>query len=95
MSPEAWEQYNNTSSYFFIGNDAGNIESLVKGDRFNPKDHHALQMMMLRARMNPGSALYALVTDRDILDEFVGKGSGEIPDSVRETIMSKAKKLGK
>ncbi len=94
MTPEQWDQYNRTSSYFFIGDGKGDIENLVKGDRFNPKDHHALQMMMLRAKMNPGTVLYALVTDKGILDEFIGKGTSEIPDSVRETIMSKAKRLG-
>lgn len=69
------------------------IENLVKGDRFNPKDHHALQMMMLRAKMSQ-SGLYALVTDKGLLDEWVGKGGNEIPPAVRKTIMEKAKKLG-
>ena len=94
MTPEQWEQYSRTSSYFFIGDGKGDIENLVKGDRFNMKDHHALQMMMLRAKMKPGSGLYALVTDKDILDSFIGKGSSEIPPDVIQTIMSKAKKLG-
>ena len=94
MSPEAWEQYSRTSSYFFVGNDRGEIENLVKGDRFNPKDHHSLQMMMLRAKMNPGSALYALVTDKDTLDGYVGMGSNDLPPDVKKLIMSKAKKLG-
>lgn len=94
MTPEQWDQYNRTSSYFYIGNERGEIENLVKGDRFNPKDHHALQMMMLRAKMNPGSSLYALVTDKDLLDEYVGSGSNDIPESVRDTIVGKSKKLG-
>ena len=110
MTPEAWEIYNNSSSYFFIGkvepmevgtNDNGepvyektiNIENLTKGDRFNPKDHHALQMMMLRAKMQQAS-LYALVTDKEVLDKFVGKGGNEIPAEIRKTIMERAKKLG-
>ena len=94
MTPEQWDQYNRTSSYFYIGNERGEIESLVKGDRFNPKDHHTLQMMMLRAKMNPGSSLFALVTDKDLLDEYVGSSSNDIPESVRNTIVGKSKKLG-
>ena len=110
MTPEAWEKYNSSSSYFFVGkvepievgtNTNGepvyektmNIENLIKGDRFNPKDHHTLQMMMLRAKMQQGG-LYALVTDKDVLDQYVGKGGTDIPTEVRKTIMENAKKLG-
>jgi hypothetical protein len=91
MTPEQWTKYENTSSYFFIGND-NTIENLVKGDRFNPKDHHALQMMMLRAKMAK-LGLYALVTDRNLLDDYVGQSDTDIPDSVKQTIREKARKL--
>lgn len=94
MSPEAWDQYNNTSSYFFIRNKRGEIENLIKGDRFNPKDHHKLQMMMLRVKMNDDSALYALVTDKNILDQYIGMDSDDIPPDVKELIISKGKRLG-
>ena len=94
MTPEQWEIYEKSSSYFFIGKPEHlSIETLVKGDRFNPKDHHALQMMMLKAKMSQ-SGLYALVTDKDSLDEYIDKGTEAIPDGIRRSIFEKAKKLG-
>lgn len=94
MTPEQWEIYEKSSSYFFIGKpEYLTIETLVKGDRFNPKDHHALQMMMLKAKMSQ-SGLYALITDKDSLDEYINKGTEDIPESVRRMVFAKAKKLG-
>lgn len=94
MSPEQWEQYQKSSTYFYIGDGKGRVESLVKGDRFNPKDHHALQMMMLRAKMNPGTALYALVTDKNALDQYVGESGEGLPPEVISLMNSKGKRLG-
>jgi len=105
MSPEDWAKYENSSNYFFIGKiepvevsdgefkKIMNLESITKVDRFNPKDHHVLQMMMLKARFQQ-SNLYAIVTEKNLLDEYVDKPSGEIPESVMKTIMEKAKKIG-
>ena len=72
-----------------------NVEQITKVDRFNPADHHILQMMMLGARFK-NLNLYAIVTQKDLLDEYVGGGNTipEIPESVMKTIMEKAKKIG-
>ena len=51
-------------------------------------------MMMLRSKMSPNLSLYALVTDKDLLDEYVGSSLNDIPESVRNTIVGKSKKLG-
>ena len=72
-----------------------NVEQITKVDRFNPADHHILQMMMLGARFK-NLNLYAIVTQKDLLDEYVGGNESipEIPESVMKTIMEKAKKIG-
>ena len=105
MSPEDWQKYENSSNYFFIGKiepvEVGdgqfkkmmNLESITKVDRFNPKDHHTLQMMMLSARFK-NSNLYAIVTEKNLLDDYVGVPSQDIPEPVMKTIMEKAKKIG-
>lgn len=113
MTPEDWEKYASTSNYFLVGkiepmevgtDDNGepiyrksmNVEQITKVDRFNPADHHILQMMMLGARFK-NLNLYAIVTQKNLLDEYVGGGNEsipEIPESVMKTIMEKAKKIG-
>ena len=105
MSPEDWQKYENSSNYFFIGKiepvEIGdgqykkmmNLDSITKVDRFNPKDHHNLQMMMLSARFK-NSNLYAIVTEKNLLDDYVGVPSQDIPEPVMKTIMEKAKKIG-
>lgn len=105
MTPEQWEIYNNSSNYFFIGKvepmklpngeivENLNIESIYKGDRFNPSSHHALQMMMLRARMS-NNKLYAITTEKDLLDEWLSKGGTDIPQPVLTSIREKAKQIG-
>lgn len=105
MSPEDWQKYENSSNYFFIGKiepvEVGdgqykkmmNLDSITKVDRFNPKDHHNLQMMMLSARFK-NSNLYAIVTEKNLLDDYVGVPSQDIPEPVMKTIMEKAKKIG-
>lgn len=112
MTPEDWEKYASTSNYFLVGkiepmevgtDDNGepiyrksmNVEQITKVDRFNPADHHILQMMMLGARFK-NLNLYAIVTQKDLLDEYVGGNESipEIPESVMKTIMEKAKKIG-
>ena len=115
MTPEDWEKYASTSNYFLVGKiepmEVGtdnngepiykksmNVEQITKVDRFNPADHHILQMMMLGARFK-NLNLYAIVTQKNLLDEYVGGGTTgssvpEIPESVMKTIMEKAKKIG-
>ena len=110
MTPEAWQKYENSSNYFFIGKvepvEVGvgpdgepkykkmmQIESLSKIDRFNPKDHHNIQMMLLKARFQQ-SDLYAVVTLKNLLDEYEGQSSEDIPKSVMEMIIEKAQKVG-
>ena len=109
MTPEQWETYSASSSYFFVGSvkpmEVGvdkngepkyeksiDIESIMKVDRFDPQHHHSLQMMMLRARFANGN-LYGIVTSRDLLDDWMGKGGNEIPLEVRKAMMEKAKKI--
>ena len=110
MTEEQWDVYNISSSYFFIGKvepmETGenvdgkpifekslNIDKIIESDRFNPKHHHTLQMMMLKARL-ANASLYALVTDKDLLKQYVGEGGNEIPPNIRKIIMKNAKKLG-
>jgi hypothetical protein len=105
MSPEDWEKYENSSNYFFIGKvepvEVGdgqfkkimNLEQITKVDRFNPKDHHVLQMMMLSARFQKLN-LYAVVTRKDLLDNYIGVPSQDIPENIMNTVMEKAKKIG-
>jgi hypothetical protein len=40
------------------------------------------------------SGLYALVTDKDSLDEYIDMGTESIPEGIRRPIFEKAKKLG-
>lgn len=89
MTPEDWDKYNSSSNYFFIGD---NIEELKKVDRFNPKDHHAIQMMMLGSRYKK-DALFAVVTEKDLVDEYIGLPSSEIPENVKSMLRSKARKI--
>jgi hypothetical protein len=50
-------------------------------------------MMMLSARFK-NSNLYAIVTEKNLLDDYVGVPSQDIPEPVMKTIMEKAKKIG-
>ena len=70
-----------------------NLDQITKVDRFNPKDHHVLQMMMLKARFQ-NSNLYAVVTSKDLLDNYIGVPSQDIPEDIMNTVMEKAKKIG-
>ena len=108
LSPEEMEKYLSSSSYFFIGipetveegdvlRKRLNIEDLTKVDRFDPNTHDALTLMMYgvnkRKGSNPKVGLYIVMTDRNALDSYIGQDNEDIPDSVRELIESKAKKV--
>jgi hypothetical protein len=105
MTPEDWKKYESTSNYFYIGTqktvEVGDgqfkkvmdIENITKVDRFNPKDHHTLQMMMLRARFQ-NAGLYAITTEKDLLDNYIGVPTEDIPEPVMRTITEKSKKIG-
>jgi hypothetical protein len=108
MSPEEMEKYLTTSNYFFVGV-MENVEygdtfrkklvvsDLTKVDRFNPNTHDALTIMMYavtkRASSNTSVGLYAIVTEKDALDPYIGVESEEIPDSVIDLMMEKSKNI--
>jgi hypothetical protein len=96
MTPEDWQKYQSSSNYFFIGRDLGEgrmeIENIHKGDRFNPKDHHAIKLMKLNAKMK-GLNLYGVVTEKDLLDEYMGTESKEIPAEVVSMVSQKARQI--
>jgi len=96
MTPEDWQKYQSTSNYFFIGRDLGDgrmsIENIHKGDRFNPKDHHAIKLMKLNAKMK-GMNLYGVVTEKDLLDEYMGADVNEIPAEVVSMVSQKARQI--
>lgn len=108
LSPEEMQKYLSTSSYFFVGipetiEDGDRltkklaIEDLTKVDRFDPNTHDALTLMMYgvnkRKSSNPKVGLYIVMTDRDALDPYIGQDNEDIPDSVRELIENKARKV--
>lgn len=108
MTPEEMEKYLNTTNYFFVGTietvEEGDtfrkkliVDDLTKVDRFNPNTHDALTIMMYavskRAASNPNVGLYAIVTDKDALDRYIGVESSEIPDSVIDLMMAKSKNI--
>jgi hypothetical protein len=108
MSPEEMEKYLTTSNYFFVGV-MENVEygdtfrkklvvsDLTKVDRFNPNTHDALTIMMYavtkRASSSTSVGLYAIVTEKDALDPYIGVESEEIPDSVIDLMMEKSKNI--
>ena len=110
MSPEEMEKYLTTSNYFFVGV-MENVEygdtfrkklvvsDLTKVDRFNPNTHDALTIMMYavtkRAYSSTSVGLYAIVTEKDVLDPYIGVESEEIPDSVIDLMMEKSKNIFK
>lgn len=110
MSPEEMEKYLTTSNYFFVGVietvEYGDtfrkklvVSDLTKVDRFNPNTHDALTIMMYavtkRASSSVNVGLYAIVTEKDVLDPYIGVESEEIPDSVIDLMMEKSKNIFK
>ena len=110
MSPEEMEKYLTTSNYFFVGVietvEYGDtfrkklvVSDLTKVDRFNPNTHDALTIMMYavtkRASSSVNVGLYAIVTEKDALDPYIGVESEEIPDSVIDLMMEKSKNIFK
>lgn len=89
MTPEDWAKYDSSTTYFFVGE---NMDDLKKVDRFNPKDHHAISMMMLGSKYKKDT-LFAVVTEKNLLDEYIGTPSSEIPENVKTMIRSNAKKI--
>ena len=96
MTPEDWQKYQSTSNYFFIGRDLGDgkmsIENIHKGDRFNPKDHHAIKLMKLNAKMK-GMNLYGVITEKNLLDEYMGTDANEIPADVVSMVSQRARQI--
>jgi len=96
MTPEDWEKYQSTSNYFFITRDLGDgrmeVENIHKGDRFNPKDHHAIKLMKLNAKMK-NMNLYGIVTEKDLLDPYMGTDREAIPQDVMMMMAQKARQI--
>lgn len=69
------------------------IEDLTKVDRFDPNTHDSLTLMMYavnkRTNKDPNIGLYAIVTDKNLLDDYIG--AEEIPDSIAEMLLQKSK----
>jgi hypothetical protein len=100
MTPEEWDKYLQTSNYFFIGKSVnGKLDiisyenqGMIKVDRFTPKDHHKIHMFKLGAKYL-NTSLFGLVTEKDLLDDYLKTPFEEIPESIKELIKSKAREI--
>jgi hypothetical protein len=94
LSPEGWRIYNTTSNYFVVGDIVGDTIKpiqLIKIDRFNPADHSQLQVSSWVAK-NSNSKMYAVTTEKDLLDDYVGKGV-ELPPAIQKLVSQKASQV--
>lgn len=102
MSPKDWEKYETTSNYFFIGNKVdGDLDiimyenqSMVKVDRFVPKDHHKVHMLKLGAK-HLRAKLYGVVTEKNLLDDYLDKPMTRIPEPIVKLIANKAQEINR
>jgi hypothetical protein len=97
MTPEKMEEYMKTSDYFFIGTKIGaemRIEDITKIDRFDPNTHDSLTLMLYtinkKTQRTTSTGLYAVRTDKDLLDPYIGDGGDEIPEEIIKTLIPKS-----
>lgn len=94
LSPEGWRTYNTTSNYFVVGDIVGETIKpiqMIKVDRFNPADHSQLQVSSWVAK-NSNSKMYAVTTEKDLLDDYIGKNV-ELPPAIQKLVSQKASQV--
>lgn len=100
MTPEERESHNATSFYVFLSSmdyDSGDreyVDNLVKVDPLDPNSYRTINMMKLRKQVQPGTKMYGIKTQADLLDEYIGKSSKEMDEAVITSIKEKAVEIG-
>lgn len=96
MTPEEFAAYQSQSDYFFIGivsGDVKKVKSITQVDRFDGNTHDVIHIMMYEVKgMRPGSSLYAVKTEKNLLKDYMDDPN-EIPQSIINTLFQKAKKI--
>ena len=100
MTPEERESHNATSFYVFLSSmdyesgDREYIDNLVKVDPLDPNSYRTINMMKLRKQVQPGTKMYGIKTQADLLDEYKGKSSKEMDEATIASIKEKAVEIG-
>ncbi len=100
MTPEERESHNATSFYVFLSSmdyDSGDreyVDNLVKVDPLDPNSYRTINMMKLRKQVQPGTKMYGIKTQADLLDEYIGKSSKDMDEAVITSIKEKAVEIG-
>jgi hypothetical protein len=95
MTPEERAKHGENSTYVFLLDtvDGQSIEKIIKVNSLDPESYKIINGLKLRATMDRGLNMYAIKTERDLLDEWEGKGGNDIPPSVMKSIMEKSVKI--
>ena len=100
MTPEERQSHNATSFYVFLSSmdyDSGDreyVDNLVKVDPLDPNSYRTINMMKLRKQVQPGTKMYGIKTQADLLDEYIGKSSEDMGEAVITSIKEKAVEIG-
>jgi hypothetical protein len=100
MTPEQKEAHEANSFYVFLSSmdyesgDREYVDNLVKVDKLDPNAYRTINMMKLRKQVQPGTKMYGIKTDADLLDAYIGKSSKEMDEAIIASIKEKAIEIG-
>ena len=100
MTPEQKAEHDMHSFYVFLSSmdyesgDREYVDNLVKVNKLDPNAYRTINMMKLRKQVQPGTKMYGIKTDADLLDEYIGKSSKEMDDATIASIKEKAIEIG-